>query len=127
MIEISDDGAGMTEDVLAKVRRSLSDSSTGFYSDSQQSIGLANVYTRLKLCYQRQAVLDVDSEPEVGTVISLKLPFYFNHQGIKNMIRTILCEDEYWVRKGLIRQIPWDRYGLELAGEFSNSSQAVSL
>ena len=41
------------------------------------------------------------------------------------MIRTILCEDEYWVRKGLIRQIPWDRYGLELAGEFSNSSQAV--
>ena len=83
VIEISDDGAGMTEDVLAKVRRSLSDSSTGFYSDSQQSIGLANVYTRLKLCYQRQAVLDVDSEPEVGTVISLKLPFYFNHQGDK--------------------------------------------
>ena len=83
VIEISDDGAGMTEDVLSEVRRSLSDSSTGFYSDSQQSIGLANVYTRLKLCYQRQAVLDVDSEPEVGTVISLKLPFYFNHQGDK--------------------------------------------
>ena len=41
------------------------------------------------------------------------------------MIRTILCEDEYWVRKGLIRQSPGDLYVLELAGEFSNSSQAV--
>lgn len=41
------------------------------------------------------------------------------------MIKTILCEDEYWVRKGLIKQIPWDRYNLELIGEFSNSIQAV--
>ena len=78
VVEISDDGDGMSADVLAEIRRSLSDSATGFYSDTQQSIGLANVYTRLKLCYQRQAVLEIDSEPDVGTVITLKLPLYFN-------------------------------------------------
>ena len=84
VVEISDDGDGMSADVLAEIRRSLSDSATGFYSDTQQSIGLANVYTRLKLCYQRQAVLEIDSEPDVGTVITLKLPLYFNRLEEKN-------------------------------------------
>lgn len=42
------------------------------------------------------------------------------------MIRTILCEDEYWVRKGLIDQIPWEEYDLLLEQEFSNSSQAIA-
>lgn len=76
IIEISDDGAGMTEEILSQIRQSISDSSTGFYSNARPSIGLANVAARLKLYYRRQAVLEIDSEPDIGTVIILKLPLY---------------------------------------------------
>ncbi|WP_394922183.1 helix-turn-helix domain-containing protein [uncultured Robinsoniella sp.] len=41
------------------------------------------------------------------------------------MIRTIICEDEYWVRKGIINLIPWNEFGLEFAGEFENATDAI--
>lgn len=41
------------------------------------------------------------------------------------MIRTIVCEDEYWVRKGIINLVPWREFNLELAGEFENATDAV--
>lgn len=41
------------------------------------------------------------------------------------MIRTIVCEDEYWVRKGIINLVPWKEFNLELAGEFENATDAV--
>lgn len=41
------------------------------------------------------------------------------------MIRTIICEDEYWVRKGIINLVPWNELDLEFAGEFENATDAI--
>lgn len=41
------------------------------------------------------------------------------------MIRTIICEDEYWVRKGIINLVPWKEFDLGFAGEFENATDAI--
>lgn len=43
------------------------------------------------------------------------------------MIRTLIVEDESWVRKGIIGAIDWDGWGMELAGEAENGEEALRL
>ncbi|MFH1513384.1 MAG: response regulator, partial [Bacillota bacterium] len=43
------------------------------------------------------------------------------------MIQILIVEDEYWIRKGIIRAIQWDRLSMELAGEAQNGAEAVKL
>src|ERR1700754_2386936 len=43
-------------------------------------------------------------------------------------MRTVMVvDDEKWVRSGLIRAIPWDRLGLELAGETGDGADAYEM
>ncbi|WP_394913641.1 sensor histidine kinase [uncultured Robinsoniella sp.] len=74
-IQISDDGAGIPPDKLAQLQTELLTPATGFYSDSSPSIGIKNVYARLRLYYNKNVLLEIDSEEYEGTVITLKLPY----------------------------------------------------
>lgn len=76
IIQISDDGAGIPADKLQKMQTELLTPATGFYSDKSPSIGIKNVYARLRLYYNKNVSLEIDSEQDEGTVITLKLPYH---------------------------------------------------
>ena len=69
-IHVKDDGAGMDADTLLGIRQTIQESPVGL---SGKSIGLANLYHRLRLMYGSQCDLLIDSKPELGTEIILKL------------------------------------------------------
>lgn len=43
------------------------------------------------------------------------------------MIRALIVDDEYFVRKGLIHMVPWGDYNIEIAGEASNGEKALEM
>lgn len=43
------------------------------------------------------------------------------------MYRVLVVDDEHWVRRGLIHRIPWERLGLELAGEADDGESALAM
>lgn len=70
-IIISDDGAGMTEERLQKVRSILA--SAGSNKQSSISIGLLNVQERLVLNYGEACGLSIDSSEQWGTEVRIKI------------------------------------------------------
>ncbi|WP_322907955.1 sensor histidine kinase [Paenibacillus sp. SGZ-1009] len=89
-IVVQDDGPGMTEQTLEKVQRSMENG--GFYAHigtdrneqatrseaNGKGIALSNVYQRLQLYFPEQegSRIHIQSEPNVGTCISLEIPFH---------------------------------------------------
>lgn len=69
LITITDNGKGMSEAQLEELRRIFSDT-TNF----QDSIGLRNVNQRFNLCFGDHFGVSVESVPDFGTEITLKLP-----------------------------------------------------
>ncbi|SDD51720.1 two-component system, response regulator YesN [Paenibacillus sp. UNCCL117] len=43
------------------------------------------------------------------------------------MNRALIVDDEYFVRKGLISTMPWEDFGIRIAGEASNGEKAIEL
>ncbi|MFC4776265.1 response regulator [Paenibacillus sp. GCM10023252] len=43
------------------------------------------------------------------------------------MIRTIIVEDEFYIRRGLIHSLPWEAFGMEIIGEADNGESALEL
>lgn len=41
------------------------------------------------------------------------------------MIRVLIVEDDKFARQGMIHSLPWDRHGMEVAGEASNGKAAL--
>lgn len=70
-IIVSDNGCGMDENRLAQLRESFN-----VYVDSGETagIGLANLYSRLKIMYKEAANMTVESTVGEGTTISIVLP-----------------------------------------------------
>ncbi len=70
LITIADNGRGMNAARLAEINRALAAP-----ADPQgRGIGLMNVYQRLRLNFGDRASLTIASEPDRGTVVTLKLP-----------------------------------------------------
>ena len=67
LLEVRDTGAGMTEEVLEKMRSHMMDEDT-------RSFGLSSVYKRLKLLYGEGFSLDIESTPGEGTSIRIHIP-----------------------------------------------------
>ena len=65
-ITVSDNGAGMTQKQLEKLRTEIES-----YSVQNAKIGLGNVYLRLKMLWKEQVSMDIESEVEKGTKISI--------------------------------------------------------
>lgn len=43
------------------------------------------------------------------------------------MRKIVVADDESWIRRGIIQLIPWERWGLELAGEAEDGEEAFAM
>lgn len=68
-IIIEDNGKGMPQDVVQKYNDKKS-----AVQDDGRSIGLHNAFSRMLMYYGEHAFWNVSSIPEVGTIITLKIP-----------------------------------------------------
>ncbi|MCQ6563527.1 sensor histidine kinase [Paenibacillus mendelii] len=77
LIEVRDDGTGMTEEQLRKLKDPEADrgSSAGF------GIGLNYVRKVVNLQFGDRAKLEIESKPDTGTVITLRLPIITGVEG----------------------------------------------
>ena len=70
IIEVSDNGNGMTKKQLEEVRNSLKEDSISKHS----SIGMSNIDQRIKLCYGNGYGVNIDSVEGEGTMVTVILP-----------------------------------------------------
>ena len=75
-INISDDGNGISEERLERIRRNLS----GKVADGEKSIGLRNVHMRLRITYGDDYGITVTSKEFVGTSVVLKFPVEYSKE-----------------------------------------------
>ncbi len=75
-ITVSDNGQGMTQDVLEDLRSKLSEeaSFTELGHRNKQGIGLKNIHSRIELYYGKGYGLSLESSPGNGTSITIKIP-----------------------------------------------------
>lgn len=81
IIEISDDGMGVSQEVLEALNARLRDTSPEFMGEqlSQDGgIALVNVNSRLRLLFGEQYGLTMDSTPGLGTDVTITLPLTLN-------------------------------------------------
>ena len=74
VFEISDNGAGIPDKKLQSIMEELNSRGSAYYSDKKPSIGLRNVLERLKILYNGQAHMSIESEIDVGTSIYVRFP-----------------------------------------------------
>lgn len=67
ILEVVDDGSGMTEERLNAVRASLAD-------DKSEGFGLRTVHQRVQILFGAEYGLTVESTPDVGTKIIVTIP-----------------------------------------------------
>lgn len=75
-IIIEDNGKGMSQEMVTRYNNREE-----AVKDDGRSIGLHNAFTRMEMYYGHAAVWNITSIPEVGTVITLKLPFAQREDG----------------------------------------------
>ncbi|MGV2787789.1 sensor histidine kinase, partial [Clostridium perfringens] len=76
-ITVRDNGIGMSEATLQELRANV-DSVQGAAAPAKKGfsgIGVKNVFQRLRLIYGTNAQLEIHSEQDIGTNITLKFPF----------------------------------------------------
>lgn len=74
LIIVADDGKGIDDDTLKKLKQSMEENVENQY-ESRTKIGIMNVHRRIKLIYGSEFGLNIFSESGKGTTIILKLPF----------------------------------------------------
>lgn len=68
LLQVSDNGLGMSPDVLAQVK-------AGFYKSEEGSgVGIQNVQERIRLTFGEQYGLEIASEQEEGTIVRVWIP-----------------------------------------------------
>ncbi|MFC5529204.1 sensor histidine kinase [Cohnella yongneupensis] len=70
---ISDDGVGMDQSTLRRLRGTLNDPQRR-QSEGGRGIGLRNVHERLKLRFGEGYGISIDSEPGIGTNVTVRIP-----------------------------------------------------
>ncbi len=75
---VADNGTGMSEEVLAKLRESIYDPLVEYTPSEKGGIGLKNIYRRIQLFYKEEGELKIDSVAGQGTVVTIRLPFEFD-------------------------------------------------
>lgn len=80
LLRVADDGNGMDDEVLSGIRASLLDS--GPSGETQVKVyGLKNVHQRIVLQFGERYGVSVESEPEEGTTVEIRLPLLTKLQG----------------------------------------------
>lgn len=83
LLTITDDGAGMDEETMAKVNADILALQDGREKQSD-SIGLANVHNRIRLNYGEGYGVTIQSVPEIGSTITLRLPARYETGGAES-------------------------------------------
>ena len=73
IIEISDNGVGMSEEELDRLRNVLNSDVPN--TDDMHGIGLKNVYDRLLACLGDECLIDIASRKGCYTKVSINIPF----------------------------------------------------
>lgn len=68
-IEIKDNGQGIDPDELEEIKSRLE-----MAESSGESFGLRSVHERLKLTYGNSYGMDIESEPGIGTIVTIRFP-----------------------------------------------------
>lgn len=76
-VVIADNGCGMAEEELERLREKIREQKI----DTSSSIGLSNISRRIRLCYGESYGMEIYSKPEEGTRVVLHLPV--KHSGIQ--------------------------------------------
>ena len=76
---VHDNGKGIDADMLVKLRERVdslvyNDDLQGLNHSAGTGIGLINVNKRIKLKYGKEYGLKIDSTPEIGTCVTIRLP-----------------------------------------------------
>lgn len=92
---VQDNGCGMDERQLQELSYRLGnpDALVPAVKDEKQGIGLANIYRRIKLFYGDAAEMDIQSQLNTGTLISITIPVHDNaeQEGSMNRVQGIDC------------------------------------
>ncbi|WP_223829917.1 cache domain-containing sensor histidine kinase [Paenibacillus arenilitoris] len=77
---VQDNGCGMDERLVQELLQRLrnSDALVPAVKDDMQGIGLPNIYRRIKLFYGDAAEMDIQSQLNSGTMISISIPVHEN-------------------------------------------------
>ena len=74
-VSVSDNGIGMSAEELAALRDSLLEyDRTNDFPNRKHGIGLLNIYRRLRLFYGERLDFAVDSAPNQGTSVTIRVP-----------------------------------------------------
>lgn len=75
LLEVSDNGEGISEEMLDSIKETLQQVSTDLKKNSgSMSIGLSNVNRRIKLHFGNSYGISIESNINEGTKVSIKLP-----------------------------------------------------
>lgn len=75
-IQVSDNGMGMSEEKLNRLRNALDDPNA-----TSRSVGLKNTAQRLKLLYKENQSFHIESIQGEGTTVSLTIPYQLTQKG----------------------------------------------
>lgn len=73
IIEVSDDGQGISGERLKEINENLGKCVNTVDGDTKRGIGISNLNARLKLLYEHQGRLEIESIPEIGTVVRIEV------------------------------------------------------
>lgn len=74
LIEVADNGCGMNEQELCRVRDGIVHPKEADEQSHVYNIGLFNINRRIQLLSSKNFGLEIDSETETGTTVTIKLP-----------------------------------------------------
>lgn len=75
VIKVMDNGVGMDQETLEGLTRRLSDNGLSRKGDAgAESIGVKNVHDRLRYKYGENYGVSINSQPQIGTVVTMTLP-----------------------------------------------------
>jgi two-component system sensor histidine kinase YesM len=74
LFKITDNGMGMTSDVVERLLTPSADSAHLESVSGGSGIGLLNVQERIQLYFGKEYGLTIDSEPDEGTTVTIRLP-----------------------------------------------------
>lgn len=74
-IRVRDNGVGMDEKTLKRVRKKIYDKDSSREKEACFNIGLANIHERIQLLFTEEYGMTVDSSMEEGTTVTLHIPW----------------------------------------------------
>lgn len=70
-ISVTDNGVGFNEEVLAEINETIHTKQFSFASETNNKIGLFNIYYRLKIQYKEDAVFEIRNNEGCGATITI--------------------------------------------------------